>query len=94
LYNYFNSACEIIALNISFLLMPKTLKATASGILSIIIITLGILPEFNGYKLINNFVGESGIINVLMLYGMIGCFELMIADFYMKVNKNKLYQKY
>ena len=93
-YNYFNSACEIIALNISFLLMPKTLKATASGILSIIIITLGILPEFNGYKLIKNFVGESGIINVLMLYGMIGCFELMIADFYMKVNKNKLYQKY
>ena len=91
-YNYFNSACEIISLNISFLLMPKTLKATASGILSIIIISLGVLPEFNGYKLIKNFVGESGIINVLMLYGMIGCFEL--ADFYMKINKSKLYQKY
>ena len=93
-YNYFKSACEIIALNISFALMPKTLKATANGILSIIIISLGILPAFNGYKLIKNYLGESGFINVLMLYGMIGCIELIIADFYMKLNKINLYQKY
>ena len=93
-YNYFNSACEIIALNISFALMPKNFKATANGILSVIIISLGILPAFNGYKFIKNYVGESGIINVLMLYGMIGCIELIIADFYMKIYKIKLYQKY
>ena len=93
-YNYFNSAWEIIALNISFALMPKNFKATANGILSVIIISLGILPAFNGYKFIKNYVGESGIINVLMLYGMIGCIELIIADFYMKIYKIKLYQKY
>jgi hypothetical protein len=55
---------------------------------------IGKLPAFDGYKLIKSFVGEDGILNVLMLYGMIGCIELMIADFYMKIKKVKLYQKY
>lgn len=92
--NYFNAACGIISLNTSFAIMPKTLKGISSGILNIIIISLGILPAFKGYNLINNFVGDSGIINVLMLYGMVGCFELICADFYMKINKSKLYQKF
>ena len=74
--------------------MPKTLKGSACGILSIILILIGKLPAFDGYKLIKSFVGEDGILNVLMLYGMIGCIELMIADFYMKIKKVKLYQKY
>ena len=92
--NYFNAACGIISLNTSFSIMPKTLKGISSGILNIIIISLGVLPAFKGYNLINNFVGDSGIINVLMLYGMVGCFELICADFYMKINKSKLYQKF
>ena len=92
--NYFNSACRIISLNTSFALMPKTLKGPAVGVLNIIIILLGILPAFKGYQLIKNFVGDLGIINVLMLYGMIGCIELIVAHFYMKINKSKLYQKF
>lgn len=94
LFNYFISICSIISLNVSFSIMPKTLKGSACGILSIILILIGKLPAFDGYKLIKSFVGEDGILNVLMLYGMIGCIELMIADFYMKIKKVKLYQKY
>ena len=94
LFNYFISICSIISLNVSFSIMPKTLKGSACGILSIILILIGKLPAFDGYKLIKSFVGENGILNVLMLYGMIGCIELMIADFYMKIKKVKLYQKY
>ena len=74
--------------------MPKTLKGISCGISSIIINIIGILPAKKGYNLIKNNFGKQGTINVLMLYGMIGCFELIVADFYMKFNKIKLYQKY
>ena len=94
LFNYFNAACGIISLNVSFSLMAKSLKAISCGILNIIHYLIGILPAFKGYNLIKNYVGEKGIINVLMLYGMIGCIELMIADIYIKFNKVKLCQKY
>ena len=94
LFNYFNSACGIISINVSFSLMAKSLKGISCGILNIIHNLIGILPAFKGYKLIKNYVGEKGIINVLMLYGLIGCIELMVADIYIKFNKVKLGQKY
>ena len=94
LFNYFNAASSIISLIVSFAVMPKTLKGISCGIISIIINLTGILPAKKGYNLIKTYFGKQGIINVLMLYGMIGCFELIVADFYMKFNKIKLYQKY
>ena len=30
---------------------------------------------------------------VLMLYGLFGCFEIMAADIYMRVNKIKIYKE-
>ena len=94
LFNYFNAASRIISLIASFAVMPKTLKGVSCGILSIIHILIGILPDKIGFNLIKNYFGKQGIINVLMLIGMVGCFELIVADFYMKFNKIKLYQKY
>lgn len=92
--NYFNAVCGIISLNTSFSLMPKSLKGPANGTLATIIILLGILPAFKGYNLIINYVGDKGIINVLMICGLIGCVELIAANFYMKINKSKLYQNF
>ena len=94
LFNYFNAASRIISLIASFAVMPKTLKGVSCGILSIIHILIGILPDKIGFNLIKNYFGKQGIINVLMLIGMVGCFELIVADFYMKFNKIKLYEKY
>ena len=94
LFNYFNSASSIISLIVSFAVMPKTLKDISCGVISIIVNLTGILPAKKGYNLIKTYFGKQGTINVLMLYGMIGCIELIVADFYMKFNKIKLYQKY
>ena len=74
--------------------MPKTLKGISCGILTIIHNLIGVLPAKKGYNLIKDYFGKQRIINALMLYGMVGCIELIVADFYMKFNKIKLYQKY
>jgi hypothetical protein len=94
LFNFFISASSIISLIVSFAIMPKTLKGISCGILTIIHNLIGVLPAKKGYNLIKDYFGKQRIINALMLYGMVGCIELIVADFYMKFNKIKLYQKY
>ena len=94
LFNFFISASSIISLIVSFAIMPKTLKGISCGILTIIHNLIGVLPAKKGYNLIKDYFGKQRIINALMFYGMVGCIELIVADFYMKFNKIKLYQKY
>ena len=93
LYVLHNSASGLIAVSASFEVMPKTLKGTAVGIYSIIVDLTGFLPASYSYVIIKDLVGGNYIIAVLMLYGLIGCAELFIADIYMRIKKIKLYKE-
>ena len=93
LYVLHNSACGLIAVSASFEVMPKTLRGTAVGIHSIIKDLTGFLPASYTYVIIKGLVGGNYIIAVLMLYGLIGCAELFIADIYMRIKKIKLYKE-
>ena len=77
----------------SFEVMPKTLRGTAVGIHSIIINLTGNLPASYSFVIIKDLVGGNYIIAVLMLYGLIGCAEIFIADIYMRIKKIKLYKE-
>ena len=88
-----NSACELISVSASFEVMPKTLKGTAVGIYSIIVNLTAFVPASISYAFIKDLVGGNYIIAILMLYGLIGCAELFIADKYMRIKKIKLYKE-
>jgi len=94
LFNFFTYASIIISIIAAFAIMPKTFKGIGCGFISIIINLLSIVPSFQGYILINNYVGNSGVINALMLSGMIGCIEILIGEFYMRFNKVRLYKNF
>ena len=92
LFNFFSYSSYIISIIASFNIMDKNIKGIGWGFASIIINLLAILPSFQGYLFIINYVGNTGIINVLMLIGMIGCICIMLGDFYMKFTKIRLYK--
>ena len=74
--------------------MPKTLKGTANGIFSVVLNLIAFLPAPYGYAFIKNIVGDGRyVINILMYYGLFGCLELIVADFYMRIKKIKLYKE-
>ena len=88
-----NSTCGLIAVSASFEVMPKTLKGTAVGIYSIATDLIGFFPSSYSYVIIKDLVGGNYFIAILMLYGLIGCVELFIADIYMRIKKIKLYKE-
>ena len=94
LYILINSASGIITISASFAVMPKTLTGTATGIYSLMVNLIAFLPAPYAYAFIKSIVGEGQyIMVVLMLYGLFGCFEIMAADIYMRVNKIKIYSQ-
>ena len=94
LYMLINSASGIITISASFHVMPKTLIGTATGIYSIVVNLIAFLPAPYAYAFIKNMFGEgSYIMNFLMFYGLLGGFELLIADLYMWIKKIKLYKQ-
>ena len=94
LYNFFNFASGMISISSSFAIMPKTLKGTANGIFAVVLNLIAFLPAPYGYAFIKNIVGDGRyVINVLMYYGLFGCLELIVADFYMRIKKIKIHRE-
>lgn len=94
LYNFFNFASGMISISCSFSIMPKTLKGTANGIFAVVLNLIAFLPAPYGYAFIKNIVGDGRyVINILMYYGLFGCLELIMADFYMRIKKIKIYKE-
>ena len=73
--------------------MPKSLIGTGTGIYSLLVNLIAFLPASYAYAFIKNLVGDKYVIIVLMCYALFGCFELILADIYMRVKKIKLYKK-
>ena len=95
LYILINSASGIVTISASFAVMPQTLKGTATGIYSLMVNLIAFLPAPYAYAFIKSLVGGEGkyIMIVLMLYGLFGCFEIMVADKYMRVKKIYIYKQ-
>ena len=95
LYILINSASGIVTISASFAVMPQTLKGTATGIYSLMVNLIAFLPAPYAYAFIKSLVGGEGkyIMIVLMLYGLFGCFEIMVADIYMRVKKIYIYKQ-
>ena len=94
LYMILNSASGIITISASFAVMPNTLRGTATGIYSIVVNLIAFLPAPYAYAFIKNIVDEGqNIMIILMLYGIVGGFELIIADKYMRVKKIKIHKE-
>ena len=70
------------------------IKQVANGIYSLIVNLIGFLPAPYAFAFFKNLLGKGSLIMiVLMIYGLFGCVELFVADFYMRVKKIKLYRK-
>ena len=95
LYILINSASGIVTISASFAVMPQTLKGTATGIYSLMVNLIAFLPAPYAYAFIKSLVGGEGkyIMIVLMLYGLFGCFEIMVADIYMRIKKIYIYKQ-
>ena len=94
LYMLLNSASGIITISASFEVMPKTLTGIATGIYSIIVNLIAFLPAPYAYAFIKNIFREGKfIIIALMIYGLFGGLELIIADIYMRNKKIKIYRE-
>ena len=93
-YILINSAAGILSISASFAVMPKTLKGTATGIYSLVVNLIAFLPAPYAYAFIKNFFNDGTyIMIILMLYGLFGVFEIMIADIYMRIKKIKIYKE-
>ena len=93
-YILINSAAGILSISASFAVMPKTLKGTATGIYSLVVNLIAFLPAPYAYAFIKNLFSDGTyIMIVLMLYGLFGVFEIMIADIYMRIKKIKIYKE-
>jgi predicted MFS family arabinose efflux permease len=93
-YILINSAAGILSISASFAVMPKTLKGTATGIYSLVVNLIAFLPAPYAYAFIKNlFNNGTYIMIILMLYGLFGVFEIMIADIYMRIKKIKIYKE-
>ena len=93
LYILINAASGIISISASFAVMPKSLTGTATGMYSLLVNLIAFLPASYAYAFIKSLVGDKYVIIVLMSYGLFGCFELILADIYMRVKKIKLYKE-
>ena len=94
LYMLLNSASGIITISASFEVMPKTLTGIATGIYSIVVNLIAFLPAPYAYAFIKNIFREGKfIIIALMIYGLFGGLELIIADIYMRNKKIKIYRE-
>ena len=94
IYILINSAAGILSISASFAVMPKTLKGTATGIYSLVVNLIAFLPAPYAYAFIKNLFSDGTyIMIVLMLYGLFGVFEIMIADIYMRIKKIKIYKE-
>ena len=93
-YILINSAAGILSISASFAVMPKTLKGTATGIYSLVVNLIAFLPAPYAYAFIKNLFNDGTyIMIILMLYGLFGVFEIMIADIYMRIRKIKIYKE-
>ena len=93
-YILINSAAGILSISASFAVMPKTLKGTATGIYSLVVNLIAFLPAPYAYAFIKNLFSDGTyIMIILMLYGLFGVFEIMIADIYMRIKKIKIYKE-
>ena len=93
-YILINSAAGILSISASFAVMPKTLKGTATGIYSLVVNLIAFLPAPYAYAFIKNLFNDGTyIMIILMLYGLFGVFEIMIADIYMRIKKIKIYKE-
>jgi len=94
LYMLLNSASGIITISATYAVIPKSLTGTATGIYSLVVNLIAFLPGPYAYAFIKRVVGEGRYIMViLMIYGLIGAMELLLADVYMKVKKIKIYKE-
>lgn len=93
-YMIFNSAAGLISISASFLVMPKSLVGTATGFYSIAVNLLAFLPAPYIYAFIKSRISEGkNIIVIFMIYALLGVFELLIAEIYMRVKKIKIYKE-
>ena len=94
LYILINSASGIISISATFSVIPEDLTGIANGIYSLVVNLIGFLPAPYTYAFLKKIFKKDGtIIVALMIYGFIGCLELIIADYYMRVKKIKLYKQ-
>ena len=94
LYILLNSASGIISISATFAVIPENLNGVANGIYSLIVNLIGFLPAPYAFAFFKNLLGKGSLIMiVLMIYGLVGCVELFVADFYMRIKKIKLYRK-
>lgn len=94
MYIFVNSASGIVAISASFAVMPKTLTGTAIGLYSLVVNLIAFLPAPYAYAFIKGIVGSgSKVMFILMLYGLFGCFELAVADIYMRINKKFIHKE-
>ena len=92
-YILINSTNEIISISASFAVVPENMAGKANGIFSFIANLIGFLPCPYVFGLLKTiFKKGSIIIIILMIYGLFGCIELIIADLYMRFKKIKLYK--
>ena len=93
LYILNNSASGIISITASFAVIPRTLIGTATGICSIVLNIIAFLPAPYAYSFLKNIVKkESYIMIIFMLYGLLGFFEIIVADIYMRIKKIKIHK--
>ena len=94
LYMLLNSASGIITISATFAVIPRSLTGTATGIYSLVVNLIAFLPGPYAYAFIKRVVGEGRyILVILMIYGLVGVMELLLADVYMKVKKIKIYKE-
>ena len=94
LYILINSASGIISISATFSVIPEELTGVANGIYSLVVNLIGFLPAPYTYAFFKKIFKKDGtIIVVLMIYGFIGCLELIVADYYMRAKKIQLYRQ-
>ena len=94
IYILLNSASGIISISATFAVVSKNLAGPANGVYSFIVNLLGFLPAPYSYAILKKFFDkESYIIIILMLYGLVGFIELILAEIYMRKKRIWLYSR-
>ena len=95
LYILLNSSSGIISISATFAVIPEKLSGTANGVYSLVVNLIGFLPAPYVFAFLKRILGKGSIIIiVLMIYGLLRCIELFIADYYMRTKKIKLYKSF
>ena len=94
IYILLNSASGIISINATFAVVSEVLTGPANGVYSFIVNLIGFLPASYSYAVLKKLLKkESYIIIILMIYGLVGFIELIVAEIYMRTKKIWLYRK-